>query len=276
LLEYDDVMNQQRQVVYDIRKQALNDEDISDAVLDMVEEYVDDEINRMEDTSPQNWDWEHLRQNLSSHLLVDVDYTSVKESAESDEVSIEDARNFILGQAKEVYQTRKSLLPDDVMRGFEKFVMLRTIDEKWKDHLYAMDQIREGINLRAYGQKNPLLEYKSEGFQMFQQMMVDTTEETVQRLYRTQIRGMEAAPEMPVSRARNVQTQHDETTGMGFSGPSMQEQAAASSGVPKQPVHADEKIGRNEKVRMVSPSGKEVEVKYKKLQQYLNQGYTQV
>jgi len=276
LLEYDDVMNQQRQVVYDIRNQALNDEDISDAVLDMVDEYVDDELNRMEDISPQNWDWENLRQNLSSHLLVDVDYESVKESAESDEVSIEDARNFILDQAKEVYQTRESLLPDDVMRGFEKFVMLRTIDEKWKDHLYAMDQLREGINLRAYGQKNPLLEYKSEGFQMFQQMMVDTTEETVQRLYRTQIRGMEAAPEMPVSRARNVQTQHDETTGMGFSGPSMQEQAVASSGVPKQPVHADEKIGRNAKVKMVSPSGKQVEVKYKKLQQYLNQGYAQV
>ena len=276
LLEYDDVMNQQRQVVYDIRNQALNDEDISDAVLDMVDEYVDDELNRMEDINPQNWDWENLKQNFSSHLLVDVDYESVKESAESDEVSIEDARNFILDQAKEVYQTRESLLPDDVMRGFEKFVMLRTIDEKWKDHLYAMDQLREGINLRAYGQKNPLLEYKSEGFQMFQQMMVDTTEETVQRLYRTQIRGMEAAPEMPVSRARNVQTQHDETTGMGFSGPSMQEQAVASSGVPKQPVHADEKIGRNAKVKMVSPSGKQVEVKYKKLQQYLNQGYSQV
>ena len=276
LLEYDDVMNQQRQVVYDIRNQALNDEDISDAVLDMVDEYVDDELNRMEDISPQNWDWENLKQKFSSHLLVDVDYESVKESAESDEVSIEDARNFILDQAKEVYQTRESLLPDDVMRGFEKFVMLRTIDEKWKDHLYAMDQLREGINLRAYGQKNPLLEYKSEGFQMFQQMMVDTTEETVQRLYRTQIRGMEAAPEMPVSRARNVQTQHDETTGMGFSGPSMQEQAVASSGVPKQPVHADEKIGRNAKVKMVSPSGKQVEVKYKKLQQYLNQGYSQV
>ena len=276
LLEYDDVMNQQRQVVYDIRNQALNDEDISDAVLDMVDEYVDDELNRMEDTSPQNWDWEILKQNFSTHLLVDVDYESVKESVESDEVSIEDARNFILNQAKEVYQTRESLLPDDVMRGFEKFVMLRTIDEKWKDHLYAMDQLREGINLRAYGQKNPLLEYKSEGFQMFQQMMVDTTEETVQRLYRTQIRGMEAAPEMPVSRARNVQTQHDETTGMGFSGPSMQEQAVGSSGVPKQPVHADEKIGRNAKVKMVSPSGKQIEVKYKKLQQYLNQGYSQV
>jgi len=276
LLEYDDVMNQQRQVVYDIRNQALNDEDISDSLFDMVDEFVDDELSRMEDTGPQNWDWDNLKQNLSSHLLVDASLESVQSTVGHDDISLEDVRSFVLDQAKEVYQTRESLLPTEVMRGFEKFVVLRTIDEKWKDHLYAMDQLREGINLRAYGQKNPLLEYKSEGFQMFQQMMADTTEETVQRLYRTQIQGMAEAPQMPVSKARNVQTQHDESTGMGFSGPSMQEQAAASSGVPKQPVHVDEKVGRNDKIKLVSPSGKQVEVKYKKLQQYLGQGYTQV
>ena len=276
LLEYDDVMNQQRKVVYDIRKQALNDSDITEAIEDMVDDYVDDELTRMEDTSPQNWDWDNLQQNLSSHMLVDASLDSVQESKGSDEISLEDVRDYILSQAKEVYKTRESLLPEDIMRGFEKFVVLRTIDEKWKDHLYGMDQLREGINLRAYGQKNPLLEYKSEGFQMFQQMMADTSEETIQRLYRTQIQGMESAPEMPVNKARNVQTQHDETTGMGFSGPSMQEQAASSSGAPKQPVHVDQKIGRNDKVKLISPSGKQVEVKYKKLQQFLNQGYTQV
>ena len=276
LLEYDDVMNQQRKVVYDIRKQALNDSDITEAIEDMVDDYVDDELTRMEDTSPQNWDWDNLKQNLSSHMLVDANLDSVQETKGSDEISLEDVRDYILSQAKEVYQTRESLLPEDIMRGFEKFVVLRTIDEKWKDHLYGMDQLREGINLRAYGQKNPLLEYKSEGFQMFQQMMADTSEETIQRLYRTQIQGMESAPEMPVNKARNVQTQHDETTGMGFSGPSMQEQAASSSGAPKQPVHVDEKIGRNDKIKLMSPSGKQVEVKYKKLQQFLNQGYTKV
>ena len=276
LLEYDDVMNQQRKVVYDIRKQALNDSDITEAIEDMVDDYVDDELTRMEDTSPQNWDWDNLKQNLSSHMLVDANLDSVQETKGSDEISLEDVRDYILSQAKEVYQTRESLLPVDIMRGFEKFVVLRTIDEKWKDHLYGMDQLREGINLRAYGQKNPLLEYKSEGFQMFQQMMADTSEETIQRLYRTQIQGMETAPEMPVNKARNVQTQHDETTGMGFSGPSMQEQAASSSGAPKQPVHVDEKIGRNDKIKLMSPSGKQVEVKYKKLQQFLNQGYTKV
>lgn len=111
---------------------------------------------------------------------------------------------------------------------------------------------------------------------MFQQMMADTTEATVQRLYRTQIQGMDAAPEMPVKKDRNVIAQHDETTGMGFSGPSMQEQAAVSSGAPQQPIHVEEKIGRNVKIKLVSPSGKQVEIKFKKLQQYLNQGYTQV
>ncbi|MDG2366507.1 MAG: preprotein translocase subunit SecA [Candidatus Marinimicrobia bacterium] len=276
LLEYDDVMNQQRQVVYDIRKQALNDEDITEAIDDMVDDYVDDELTSMEDTSPENWEWESLRQNLSSHLLVDVNLKTVQGINDDSEVTLENVREYILIQAKEVYKTRESLLPQDIMRGFEKFVVLRTIDEKWKDHLYAMDQLREGINLRAYGQKNPLLEYKSEGFQMFQEMMSNTSEATIQRLYRTQIQGMDTAPELPLNKARNVQALHDESTGMGFSGPSMQEQASSSSGAPKQPVNTDEKIGRNDKISLVSPSGNQVEVKYKKLQQYLNQGYTKV
>ena len=111
---------------------------------------------------------------------------------------------------------------------------------------------------------------------MFQQMMVDTTEITLQRLYRTEIRGMNDAPQMPISKDRNVKVQHDESTGMGFSGPSMQEQAVASSGMKNQPINVEEKIGRNQKIKLVSPSGKHVEVKYKKLQQYLSQGYSKV
>ena len=276
LLEYDDVMNQQRQVIYDLRRQALNDEDISNSIEDMLDDYIDDELSKMEEMSPQNWDWENIKQNFASHLLVEVNLELVQEFSEIDDITTEHVREFVLEKAKQVYSSRKSLLPTDVMQGFEKFVALRTIDEKWKDHLYSMDQLREGINLRAYGQKNPLLEYKSEGFQMFQQMMADTSELTLQRLYRTQIQGMNTSPEIPVSKDRNIQVQHDESTGMGFSGPSLQEQAAASSGMPKQPVNGDEKIGRNEKITLVSPSGKQIDVKYKKLQQYLNQGYSKV
>ena len=160
---------------------------------------MDEELTSMEDTSPENWEWESLRQNLSSHLLVDVNLKTVQGINGDSEVTLENVREYILIQAKEVYKTRESLLPQDIMRGFEKFVVLRTIDEKWKDHLYAMDQLREGINLRAYGHKNPLLEYKSEGFQMFQEMMSNTSEATIQRLYRTQIQGMATAPELPLS-----------------------------------------------------------------------------
>ncbi len=276
LLEYDDVMNQQRQVIYDLRRQALNDEEISNSIEDMLDDYVDDELAKMEDMSPQNWDWENIKQNFASHLLVEVNLELVQNHIGMNDITIEHVREFVLEKAREVYNSRKSLLPPDVMKGFEKFVALRTIDEKWKDHLYAMDQLREGINLRAYGQKNPLLEYKSEGFQMFQQMMADTTELTLQRLYRTQIQGMSASPEIPVTKDRNVQVQHEESTGMGFSGPSLKEQAAASSGMPNQPINVDEKIGRNEKIKLVSPSGEQVKVKYKKLQQYLNQGYSKV
>ena len=276
LLEYDDVMNQQRQVIYDLRRQALNDEEISKSIEDMLDDYVDDELAKMEEMSPQNWDGENIKQNCASHLLVEVNLELVQNHIGMNDITVEHVREFVLEKATEVYNSRKSLLPSDVMNGFEKFVALRTIDEKWKDHLYAMDQLREGINLRAYGQKNPLLEYKSEGFQMFQQMMADTSELTLQRLYRTQIQGMSASPEMPVTKDRNIQVKHDESTGMGFSGPSLKEQAAASSGIPNQPINVDEKIGRNEKIKLVSPSGEQVNVKYKKLQQYLNQGYSKV
>ena len=276
LLEYDDVMNQQRQVVYNIRKQALNDDDISDVIDDMINDFVDDELERFNDTNVQNWDWENLKQNISSHLLVDVNLEAIQGSAGIEDVSETDAKDYIIDQAKNMYKSRESLIQTEILRSFEKYISLRTIDEKWKDHLYAMDQLREGINLRAYGQKNPLLEYKSEGFQMFQQMMVDTTSETVKRLFRTQIQGIGSQQIESQDNISNVQTIHNESQGIGLNAPPLQEQAGISSPTSSKPVVVDEKIGRNQKVELISPSGEKVEVKYKKLQQYLNQGFSKV
>ncbi len=273
LLEYDNVMNQQRQVVYDIRNQALRGDDIRESVMDMVEEYIDDELDQQMETSPEplGWDWDRLRQNFSSIMMVDVDIDKLSDP------TVDGVRSYIIDQAKTIYATRESLIPPETMRAFERFMVLRTIDEKWKDHLYGMDQMREGINLRAYGQKDPLLEYKSEGFHMFTAMMAETTRDTIQRLFRTQIQGLGEAPR-PQPRARNVQVQHADTTGMGYAGagggegqaPANRPQQAA-----KAPIHVDKKIGRNEKVTVISPSGKKEEIKYKKLQDYLNRGYTQ-
>ncbi len=276
LLEYDDVMKQQRQVLYNTRKQALNDDDISEVINDMIDDFVEDELQGFEDINVQNWDWANLKQNLSSHLLIDISLSSVQEHTGNNDLSIDEVKNYILNQAKEVYSNRENIAQPEILRAFEKFISLRTIDEKWKDHLYAMDQLREGINLRAYGQKNPLLEYKSEGFQMFQQMMIDTTSETVKRLYRTQIQGIASGPESISDNTSNIQTRHDESLGMGLAAPSLQEQATNSSAKAVEPVRVDEKIGRNEKIKLVSPSGKQIEVKFKKLQHYLNQGYSKV
>ena len=142
-----------------------------------------------------------------------------------------------------------------------------------------MDKIREGINLRAYGQKNPLLEYKSEGFGLFQNMMKDLTRMSVQRMFRTRIQGVEETPGTVQQSAKNVRIQHQDTTGMGFAGQpeaQQQQQANRPQGATKTPITVDKKLGRNDKVKMVSPDGKEIEIKFKKLQQYLNQGYTQV
>ncbi len=276
LLEYDDVMNQQRQVVYDLRKQALSGEDMRKNVIQIIDDYIMDELEiQSESGSLDNWDWDHLQQVFSSHLMVDISYEKIKNDLEG-ETSINKIGNYIIAEAKSVYKARESLIPEDMIRGFERFVILRTIDEKWKDHLYAMDQLREGINLRAYGQKNPLLEYKSEGFQLFQEMIADMNSVTVERLFRTQIKGAEQS-QNPSRSVRNVKMQHQDTSGMGFSG--TDSNAGQQANQPQQarsPIKAENKVGRNEKIKLESPDGKQIYVKYKKLQSYLSQGFKQV
>ena len=276
LLEYDDVMNQQRQVVYDIRNQALGGEDMRETIDQILDDYIMDEIEVQSPAgTPDMWDWDHLKQSFASHIMVDATLEQIQTATGNSDLTANDIADWIVEDAKSVYKARESLLPEDVMRGFERFIILRTIDDKWKDHLYAMDQLREGINLRAYGQKNPLLEYKSEGFKMFQEMMADMNSATVQRLFRTQIQGMDQSQGVQERSVRNVQTSHQDTTGMGFQGQPQGQQANQPQQV-RTPIHAQEKHGRNEKLMVQGPDGKQVEIKYKKLQNYLNKGYTQV
>ena len=274
LLEYDNVMNQQRQVVYDIRNHALRGENVRESIMEMIADYVEDELGQQLDISanPLDWDWERLKQNFASILLVDIDIDKF------DEPTPEMINSYLIDQSQGIYATRESLIPAPTMRAFERFIVLRTIDEKWKDHLYAMDQLREGINLRAYGQKDPLLEYKAEGFHMFTAMMIETTKDTLQRLFRTQIQGLGQAPQIQAQRARNIQIKHDETTGMGFAGATGGGAASAQSR-PQQashtPIKVAKKIGRNEKITVISPSGKKEIIKFKRLPDFLNRGYTQ-
>ncbi|MBC8323002.1 MAG: preprotein translocase subunit SecA [Candidatus Marinimicrobia bacterium] len=276
LLEYDDVMNQQRQVVYDLRNQALQGENLRETVLNLISDFIDDEFETQDSDNPRDWDWEHLKHIFSSVLMVDVNVDEIQPE-KGNELNMDEIHQHIMDEAVSMYQARETLIPEDVMRSFERFVILRSIDEKWKDHLYGMDQLREGINLRAYGQKNPLLEYKSEGFQMFREMMSSTNKITLQRLFRTQIQGVEQQPHVQQTSPRNVQLQHQDTTGMGMTvQPHQEQQANRPQQAQMTPIHSDKKIGRNEKIKLISPNGEKVEVKYKKLQNYLNKGYTQV
>ena len=276
LLEYDDVMNQQRQVVYDIRNQALSGEDMYGTTEQILDDFIMDEIEAQSLMgTPDMWDWDHLKQSFASHIMVDASLEQIKASTGNLDLTANDIGDWVGEDARSIYKARESLLPEDALRGFERFVILRTIDDKWKDHLYAMDQLREGINLRAYGQKNPLLEYKSEGFKMFQEMMTDMNSVTVQRLFRTQLQGMEQPEGVQERSVRNVQTSHQDTTGMGFQGQPEGQKANQPQQV-RTPVQVGEKHGRNEKVMVRGPDGKQIEIKYKKLQNYLNRGYTQV
>ena len=269
-------MNQQRQVVYDLRNQALSGENMRETVMQIIEDYIVDEIEAQSAASSvADWDWDLLKNNFATHLLVDLSYDKILDDLNSDDLSNDEIIDWISSEAESVYKARESLVPSEVIRGFERFVILRTIDEKWKDHLYAMDQLREGINLRAYGQKNPLLEYKSEGFGMFKEMMNDMNAVTAQRIFRTQLQGMEQAPTIKSGGVKNIKVEHQDTTGMGFAG-QPQGQQNVSQKRSTSPVVADKKIGRNEKIYVISPSGDKIQIKYKKLQQYLNQGYTQV
>jgi len=275
LLEYDDVMNQQRQVVYDLRNQALQGENLRETVLNLISDFIDDEFETQDFDNPRDWDWEHLKHIFSSVLMVDVNTDEIPPENEN-ELNIDEIHQYIMDKAVSMYQARETIIPEDVMRNFERFVILRSIDEKWKDHLYGMDQLREGINLRAYGQKNPLLEYKSEGFQMFREMISSTSKITLQRLFRTQIQGVEQQPHVQQKSPRNVQLQHQDTTGMGMTAqPQQEQQANRPQQAQMTPIHSDKKIGRNEKIKLISPNGEEIEVKYKKLQDYLNRGYSQ-
>jgi preprotein translocase subunit SecA len=127
-------MNQQRQVVYDLRKNALKGNDLRETIPELIYDFVDDELGGESDQNYELLDWESIEQNFSSVLLIDIDHS--KFDLDSD---FENVKNKIVDDSMDIYSARESLLPEDVMRGFERFVVLRSIDEKWKDHLYAMD-----------------------------------------------------------------------------------------------------------------------------------------
>ncbi len=194
LLEYDDVMNKQRKAVYGLRLQLLEGLDqkerITDMVRGIVESFID--IRCPAGSHPDTWDLHALRNDVLSqfgHRLEIPDLQQMGRDAMIDE---------IVEQLSRKYQEKEELIGTDIMRQTERMIMLQVIDDQWKDHLLSMDHLKEGIGLRGYGQKDPLVEYKKESFTIFQDMMDRIEDETVRYLFFLQaVRGQEPALPFP-------------------------------------------------------------------------------
>ena len=269
LIEYDDVMNSQRSVVYDRRNQALSGNNIDQEVDNILSDFIDSMIaeNCKDESSSKNWDKEQLGNDLINTLSVDI------KDALNQISNTSDLSKAIKDETAEIVKFRKDLAGEAVFDQFQRFVIFRTIDQKWKEHLHAMDQLREGINLRAYGQKNPLVEYKQEGYDMFMQMIEDTNQETIKRIFRTNI---EKRDTQSSSSPRNINLSHDKMPINFASPPAGQAEASPNTGrsrTPKiKPIESGKKYGRNDKVTVSNGSETKI-LKYKKAESLIEQGW---
>ena len=192
LLEYDDVNNKQRQAVYGMRRQLLEGIDQRERILDMVqgiiEQYID--LRCPNDKHPDTWDMPALRNDVLSQFGYKADI------AELANLSRDEAVDLIFERLRQKYHEKEELVGPDLMRHTERMVMLQVIDNQWKDHLLAMDELKQGIGLRAHGQKDPLVEYKKESYELFTAMMDRIEDETVRFLYFLQVR-TDSGPVLP-------------------------------------------------------------------------------
>ena len=185
VLEYDDVMNQQREVLYAQRRQVLTADSLKDTILGMVSDIIDDGLNKYADEKlyPEEWDFAGLLTQMQQYF-VPKDATT---SEELENLSRVEVKEKLYQIAVDLYEAREKEIGTETMRELERAIMLRVVDSKWMDHLDAMDALKAGINLRAYGQKNPLVEYKFEAYDMFEEMVDSIKRTTVTFLYHIQI-----------------------------------------------------------------------------------------
>ena len=186
VLEYDDVMNQQRKVVYDQRRKILEGEDMKDQILSMVDNIIEKGMETYADPKlyPEEWDFVGLLKYAEKYFLAPGDL----KLEEIEDMSREEVEDKLKTMAHETYNAREESIGSPMMRELEKAVMLKVVDSKWMEHLDDMDMLKEGISLRSYGQRNPIVEYKVEAFDIFEEMQQAMMETIILYLYHIQIR----------------------------------------------------------------------------------------
>jgi preprotein translocase subunit SecA len=186
LLEYDDVMNQQREVVYRQRREALNGKSLKPAIEEMIYEKAEEIAYDFteEKMHPEEWDWKGLKKAVFKQFNFRLDKI---DNDTMDGLTREGLAQLIGDSSLSVYNEKEASVGAEEFRHLERIVMLQTVDNLWKDHLLSMDHLKEGIGLRGYAQQDPLIVYKKEGFELFQEMVSRIKEETLGILYRIQI-----------------------------------------------------------------------------------------
>jgi preprotein translocase subunit SecA len=257
LLEYDDVMNKQRSVIYEERTRVLEGEDLHEHILSMIEDVAEDGLSEMvpEKVYPENWNWDALR-GWARQYRVEFGWSQEEIPQLNKEQLVETFKTGVTNG----FGQQESALGSDLMRQLERAILLQVVDQRWKEQLYDMDKLKEGIGLRAYGQKDPLLEYKREGFEMFTEMILQIKREVLQLLLRIQ-----AVNPPPVTARTNTQASRwkeyrpefvpvrppaqgasQEATVFGQAPRDMSQAVPTSSG-PAEPVRREHpKVGRND------------------------------
>ena len=172
LIEYDDVMNKQRAVIYGRRNQILESENLDETVAQLIDNTVGAVLDKYapENVQPDEWDLDTAAIELENVFLAPFDFADIFKDRSADLKILYD---HFRARTLEAFELRKSMIPSEIKQKFMSYIMLQSIDEKWMDHLYELDYLREGIHLRSYGQKDPLIEYKQEAFLMFSAMVDD-------------------------------------------------------------------------------------------------------
>nr|WP_320013342.1 preprotein translocase subunit SecA [uncultured Desulfobacter sp.] len=228
LLEYDDVMNQQREIIYRQRREALTSKDLKQVAHDMMEDVSYDLMEGfvLDKTALKEWDLEGLSSAIKGQFNMDLSLDKpVQENFSADQLG-----QFIFDAARAVYQKKEQMYGSEIIRHVERFIILQTVDTRWKEHLLNMDHLKEGIGLRGYAQQDPLRIYKKEGFDMFQDLMNRIKQEVVDILFKIQIASPTQVEEM----------KQEEQQDLTFS-------SHSDESAPKQPVRrSSEKIQRND------------------------------
>jgi len=227
VLEYDDVMNQQRKVIYEQRRQILSGENLKEDVLGLAEQLFDGLFGFYcpEDAYPETWDLVGLKEALAAKFSFRLG------DFEQGTRSRDEFRDAIWRALEKSYNDKETEIGPELMRRLEKLFMLQAVDHQWKDHLLAMDHLKEGVGLRGYGQKDPLIEYKKEGFDMFEEMKGRIVETTVESIFR-----VKQAKEDDREIERRQKRQMAQLSFVG----------AGDAMAAPQPVHTDKKVGRND------------------------------